>query len=322
MFEPHGFVYHYTSAETLAGKILPTMTLRMGSFKELNDPREAKTWPFKFYSRTQAGNRQFSPALFDEAARDILTRTFVLCCSMDYPVQTNDKVDRHCLPGYGHSRMWAQYADKHKGVCIVLDIKLLHENIIRQFSGHPLYFGPVEYPNSPYGPNSEGYDLIYLEDYVENGIPRMMEDHIRRFHQKLFFTKHLDWRDECEYRWVLRGEPEVSAYIPIRDCLRAIILGHDCPDDVTRRIIEECRPINLPVHRAHWQGWTLTLLPNELDKELEKGPIVILDGISFSTRIPCGGVFAQGRDQSGHVFPIRIDNNGDVVPLGGSKNSK
>lgn len=85
---------------------------------------------------------------------------------------------------------------------------------------------------------------------------------------------------------------------------------------MTERIIELCRASNIPVYRAHWQGWTLTILPNLLDKEFHERPVVILDGISFSTKVPCGGVFTQARDQYGNVRPIRIDNNGDVVLMG------
>jgi hypothetical protein len=59
-----------------------------------------------------------------------------------------------------------------------------------------------------------------------------------------------------------------------------------------------------------------------LDEEFDKGPVVVLDGISFSTEIPCGGVFTQGRDQYGNVRPIRIDNNGDVVAMGSTTSQK
>lgn len=320
MFEPQKFVYHYTRADTFADKILQSMTLRIGSFQSLNDPREAKTWPFKFYSRFQAGNGMFTPTLFDQATKNVTQRTLVLCCSRDDPSVNKDADDVAIRSGYGHPRMWAQYADGHRGVCLVLDHELLHESIISQFGADNLFFGPVEYLNTVRGPNSHlprgGYDLVYLEDYVKYGLSKVMESHIRLFHKEMFFTKHQDWRDECEFRWVLRSENDTPLFVPISDCLHAVILGHDCPDDMTERIIELCRASNIPVYRAHWQGWTLTILPNLLDKEFHERPVVILDGISFSTKVPCGGVFTQARDQYGNVRPIRIDNNGDVVLMG------
>jgi len=316
MFEPNKFVYHYTRAITFAEKILPSMTLRMGSFQELNDPREAKTWPFMFYSRSLTGNDLFTPDLFDAATKNVTQRTLVLCCSRDDPCVNRDDLDYPMRCGYGHPRMWAQYANGHRGVCLVLDQELLHESIVSHFGADNLFSGPVEYFTTGLV-NSHlsrgGYDLVYLEDYVKYGLDKVIESHIRLFQRELFFTKHQDWRDEWEYRWVLRSENDSPLFVSIRDSLRAVILGHDCPEDMTKRIIELSRVSKTPVHRAHWHGWTLSLLPNQLDGEFDKGPVVLFDGVSFSTKIPCSSVFTQGRDQYGEVCPIRIDNNGDVV---------
>jgi hypothetical protein len=319
MFEPHKFVYHYTRADTFAEKILPSMTLRMGSFQDLNDPREAKTWPFKFYSRSPAGNDLFSPALFDEATKYVTQRTLVLCCSRDDPSVNKDNDDRPIRSGYGHPSMWAHYADRHRGLCLVLDHKLLHESIVSESGADNLFSGPVEYLNTVHGPSSHlprgGYDLVYLEDYVEYGLDKVMESHIRLFQRELFFTKHEDWKNEWEFRWVLRSGNAVPVFVPISDCLHAVVLGHDCPEDMTEAISELCRASNIPVHRALWHGWMLTLLPNAMDEELQKETVRVLDGVSFMQTIPCGSVFAQGHDQYGNVRTIRIDNNGDVVPM-------
>lgn len=320
MFEPQKFVYHYTRAQTVIEKILPSMTLQMGSYQGLNDPREAKTWPFAFYSHLPTGNQLFTPELFDQATKNITQKTLVLCCSRDDPSLTKDNEDLPIRSGYGHPRMWAQYADRHQGVCLVLDQKLLHERILSHFGEQRLFFGPVEYLNSMRGPSSESptgcYDLVYLEDYVKRGLSEALEDHIRLFQKDLFFTKHKDWRDEWEYRWVARAGNDIPYFVTIADCLHAIILGQDCPREMTENIIELCRDRNTPIHRAIWHGWQLSLLPNLLDEQFHKGPIIILDGISFSTRIQCGGMFVQARDQYENVCPIRIDNNGDVVYLG------
>jgi hypothetical protein len=320
MFDPHKFVYHYTSASTANDKILPTLTLQMGSFQNLNDPREARIWPFKFYSRSSSGNDLFTPALFAEATKNITQRTFVLCCSRDDPSLNPESENRPVRSGYGHPRMWAQYADKHRGVCLVLDQKRLHENIASHFQREDFFFGPVEYLNTTQGPISDPpigeYDLAYLEDFVESGLPNAMKNHIRTFHRALFFSKHQDWRDEWEYRWVGRSANEKPALVSIRDCLNAVIVGHDCPENITEKIIESCRETGTPVHRAHWQGWMLSLLPNALAPEFQKQSVIVLDGISFSTRIPCGGVFVQARDQHGNTRPLRIDNNGNVVIVG------
>jgi hypothetical protein len=38
------YIYHYTSAETAEKFVFTNGTLRFGSFRYTNDPREAKDW--------------------------------------------------------------------------------------------------------------------------------------------------------------------------------------------------------------------------------------------------------------------------------------
>jgi hypothetical protein len=216
--------------------------------------------------------------------------------------------------------MWAQYAEKHSGVCLVLDQQLLHASIAAHFSPNNLFCGPVEYFNSVEGPVSKdpvsAYDLLYLEDYAAGNLAERMEDHVRRFNRELFFTKHHDWRDEWEYRWIARISDDMPRLIDIRTSLHAVILGHDCPTDTAKKITQLCKPTDTRVCQLHWQGWMLSLLADRSRTDFDSSPTICLDGISFSTRIPCGGVFVQARDQYGNTKPLRIDNNGNVVIAG------
>jgi len=126
LFPLHSFLYHYTTAQTAAYKILTAMMLRMGSFQALNDPREAKTWPFRIYFRSPKSNLRFQSTLFDEISTYITSKSLILYCTRDDPTVTEQDDDRVLRSGCGHPRMWSQYADNHKGVCLVLDWKKLH----------------------------------------------------------------------------------------------------------------------------------------------------------------------------------------------------
>lgn len=320
MFQPHKFVYHYTRSQILIEKILPSLTLQMGLFENLNDPRESRTWPFKFYSRSPAGNSLFTPSLFAEATNNITQKTIVLCCSKDDPAIDEGVDNRAIRSGYGHPRMWAQYAEQHRGVCVVLDQELLHARIASHFNPENLFSGTLQYLNTVQGPVSSDpvgpYDLFYLEDYVRDGMAGVMENHIRRFNRELFFTKHQDWRDESEYRWIARVTKSAPTLIDIRDSLNAVILGHDCPGDVAAKVVDLCKITRTPVYQLHWQGWMMSILPDRGHPGFDSTPTILLDGISFSTRVGCGGVFVQARDQHGNMKPLRIDNNGDVVIAG------
>lgn len=316
MFELGKNVYHYTKGETAVDYILPSLELRMGSFQFVNDPREAKSWPFRFYSRLSKLNEHFPHDYFEEVSKYITQRSLVLCCSMDDPLVTEDSEDRSLRSGFGHPRMWAQYADNHRGVCLVLDQQRLHENIVSCLSLDSLYYGPVEYLSTTHGPVSDPgvgpYDITYWEDIYDYGLANVIDSHIRRFNKELFFTKHLEWRDEWEYRWVYRSDSSDPAFIPIVDCLNAVLLGSDCPKDISERIIAICRTHSIPVYRAHWHGWAVSVFGNLLDDGFDSENIVSLNGLSFSTSIPCGGVFAQACDQHGNVRTILIENNGNV----------
>jgi hypothetical protein len=316
MFELRKFVYHYTKGETAAAYILPDLSLRMGSLEFVNDPKEAKSWPFKFYSRGAASNENFQYSLFDEVTKYITHRSLIFCCSLDDDSVTEDDEDRSIRSGFGHPRMWTQYADNHRGVCLVLNQQGLHESVVSQIGSDKLFYGPVKYLSTTYGPHSVAgsgpYDLVYWEDILDQGLASVLEPHIGRYHKELFFTKHLDWRDEWEYRWFYRSKNNEPIYVPVASCLSAVILGSDCPKDMSERIIDLCRPHNIPVFRAHWHGWSVSLFGNLLDKGFDSENMVSLNGLSFSVNIPCGGVFAQACDQHGKVRPILIENNGNV----------
>lgn len=315
MFDLRKSLYHYTQSETVVKYILPYLTLRMGSFEFLNDPKEAKSWPFKFYSRSPNSNERFQFNLFNDISKYITQKSLVLCCSQDDPSVVDDNEDRPIRSGFGHPRMWAQYGDNHRGVCLVLNHQKLHDSITSQLGSNSLYFGPVNYLSTTYGPCLETngpYELAYWEDIVNNDLPRVIEPHIKRYNKELFFTKHLDWRDEWEYRWVYRSSDGQPVFISIADCLDAVLLGSECPIKESREIADICTKHSVPVHRIYWHGWAVSVFEEPLNDALRSETVLSLNGLSFSTNIPCSGVFAQVYDQYGKGRTILIGNNGEV----------
>jgi len=125
MFGIEKCVYHYTRSDTAAEYILPSMSLRMGLFEKLNDPREAKTWPFKFYARSP--ELRFDPEIFRAASEFVTKRSLILCCTRDDPAAKGEPLRM----GFGHPRMWSQYADNHRGICLVLDQEDLNATITK-----------------------------------------------------------------------------------------------------------------------------------------------------------------------------------------------
>jgi hypothetical protein len=316
MFPLHQNVYHYTTSQRALENILQSFTLRMGSFKGLNDPREAKTWPFRLYTQAPETLTSFPLDLFSRITEFITSKSLILCCVQDDPAVIEDHEDRMLRSGFGHPRMWAQYGENHKGVCLVLNQQKLHTAIVDRLGVGNLFSGPVHYLNTSYGPVAQNgqspYDIAYIERLLENDLATVLEPYVQHFHRELFFTKHLDWRDESEYRWVYRSKDVEPVFIPITQCLEAVILGADCDEASSTQIVRRCQDHGIHVLRAHWHGWAMSLMP----AVPQQGEVLSLNGISYSLEIPCSGIFLQAYDYQGHVRPLVIDNEGKLRLIG------
>lgn len=223
------------------------------SFEHLNDPREAKTWPFKFYARTDG---PFDRELFQRATEFVTKRSLITCCSRNAPTVSHGESLR---PGYAHPRMWAQYADNHGGVCLAFDSAEL-DACVRDASGdRQVFSGSVEYHDTHHGPPTgavDPYGIAYLEDVMRGGLAAIME---------LFFRKHIDWRDEWECRWVVRSTDDTPLFVPMMRALRGVLIGHDCSPPVLEHIVSVCSRHAIPVHRIYWHGWTFSTFGDLLE---------------------------------------------------------
>lgn len=310
MFGLESCVFHYTSLDTCVSHILPDLSFRAGPLERVNDPREAKTWPIRFYARAP---RKFDSALFRAATQNLTTRSYVLCLSRNMP--NLDPQDPLAF-GFGHSRMWAQYGDNHRGVCLAFDTNAL-DAAVQQAAGElPVFAGAVEYHHTTHGPSGiqdDPFGIRYIEDIESQGLDLILEEHIARYSDHLFFTKHLDWQDEWEYRWVIRSLPESPVYVPISSALRAVIVGQDCPSDGLNEILRLAAKAHVPVHRLFWHGWAVSLF-GDLLAPCEPNSRS-LNGISFSQHVPCSSVFTQACDDEGGVRAVEIRSTGEVIML-------
>lgn len=309
MLSLHDNLFHYTKLETASEHILPSMSIKMGSFKHVNDPRESKEWKFVIYTRELKTNEIFDSKIFEDISKYITHKSLMLCLTRDDPtLLTGEEDDRDIRVGYAHPRMWSQYGDNHKGVCLVLDREQLHVSIESKVGKVGLFHGPVDYRSSVTSPSGNAFNLPYLEDILDKGMPGILEPHIEKYYHDLFFNKHIDWRDEWEYRWVFRAGNENPIFIPIGNCIKGVILGSDCSTTDSMGVKEYCKKNRIPLFRVHQHGWALSLLPEDSSQE----DTLSLSGISYSDRIPCSGVFVQARDQKGKNRTIRIDNHGNL----------
>lgn len=144
-------LYHYTNVDRALNHILKTRMLRFGAYTNTNDPKEAKTWQFDLGTNE---NRDLGAYKMAETSawlsNRLKERARLLCFSMDRAPLTGAPMSDIFNRGFSKPRMWAQYADRHTGVCLVFDRARIDDAISRQVArANRVLAGPVEYVDRP-----------------------------------------------------------------------------------------------------------------------------------------------------------------------------
>jgi hypothetical protein len=215
-------IYHFTRSETGIFNIIPCGQLRLNSFERTNDPREYKSFGFG------AINAHFDHANYidqvhaeqDKISRQIKKDCKVLCFCEDY------FTEGEWWDGFNLPRMWAQYGENHKGICLEIDkTEFIEEN--KDILGSDLtFFESIHYTNK------DEYPFVEFDQYNERG-DDYLKDFIRSYYKYLFFQKNKDWETEHELR-LIHFDNAVDKYCSIKKSLKKIIVGIDFDVDRLR----------------------------------------------------------------------------------------
>lgn len=253
------YLYHYTSAEVAFQYILPDRVLKLGRYKNTNDPKEAKSWSFDFGT-----NEDRDLGKYDQEAMSIWLNerlksgVRILCCSCDTPPLTGSHIKDIFNRGFCKPRMWAQYGGDHSGVCLVFDKGRLSQNMRDQLSEtRTVVEGPIEYRDRDivrdlWNPDDQQYTINI--DHLETvGSDRYPGDHFYTHYKRLFFEKIRDWRTESEWRFMTFSEMDDEVFLQVDECLAGVIFG----DSVTDTTIDEAMRITSDLS-FHFMGlrWT------------------------------------------------------------------
>lgn len=255
-------IYHYTKAETVF-KILENLSLKFSSFENVNDPRESKIWPFKFHCTNPDSKKTFDKDLFNKSNSFILKNSKILCMTKD---DKNYDTEMHYNAGYNHPRMWAQYSENNKGVCLVFDKNEFDARFEFLYKEKIKFHGEVEYLNSGLGPeiHSNGIPIdpyaIFYEKLIKDGFDNYFHNHIKIHFKSLYYTKHSNWNEENEERYVLIDNSDSNIYFPIKNSLKKIIITEDFPKERLNNLISLCAYNNLELLKISWRGWSTSLL--------------------------------------------------------------
>lgn len=180
VFERTDKLYHFTNFEA-ACKILASKTLKLSQMNRMNDVNESFR---SIYSKSEGMYFSWSTS------------------GAKYS-QLSFSEDTGKMSGFLNLPMWGYYADKGRGVCIVLD----KNKVIEELQTRKFWHGKVRYIKRHHN------DLIISS-----------EKEIDRRYRSVFFRKNNAWKHENEYRVVSR-DPSLRE-LNIRESIRWVIMYH------------------------------------------------------------------------------------------------
>ncbi len=250
------YVYHYTSCSTLLEKILPSFQLRLSTFSKTNDPREYKEWTFAFGARNNFG-KDLQLDEIEKRASELLKGTCrLLCTTADAPDSAGVSIDNIYGRGFCRPRMWAQYAENHRGACLVFDRAQLDRGIREAFISRSILSGAVAYVNRPRAPDLRAPNAFILDaDAIRVwGLEKATDIHFSSFYKGLFFEKAKDWSDEREYRWLVRGRDNEDLFVNVKEVMKGVMVGDACTIEQRNKIHELVAGKNIPVGIMNWKS--------------------------------------------------------------------
>lgn len=249
-------IFHYTKLNIALEHILYDGKFRLSLLKDTNDPWEYKS---KLLSMVGWSLPPEASKFYDDAHplidRIIRQESRVMCfCSNKSPtiVLSTRKILEDPAPpsfGWSKSRMWAQYGENHRGICLVFSKKEIEAKFANatgaRFTNHMTYTASAAAPIS--GVTLNGNQLI------KDGVESYCYNHIQLHSDDLFFIKNIDYRDECEYRVVVIDPDRQYASIDISEAIRGVIAGDRTPKVYHPMIRQQSENYGVEFRYVHWE---------------------------------------------------------------------
>jgi Protein of unknown function (DUF2971) len=255
-------LFHYTRRDVVFEHIFDKRRLMLGLLRNTRDPREARRWQFRITGQGSSPFNRYTKEQVWEVAHDdslIKKGVKVLCLTQNPRVDGSDQYlegQPYTEPaGWGRPRMWDQYGEGHRGLCLALDRNRLGDSVLKSGGGQGIniFNDRVHYTLlDEFDDMQVAFDLN-IDQIQEIGPLEYMMQHRKRFYHEFFMRKHIDWRDEAEYRWICFDDDENSRYIDI-DSLVAVIVGDAFPPAYKRLLIAFCEELRVPAAEMRWKN--------------------------------------------------------------------
>lgn len=248
-------LFHYTSLEA-ACNILSSNKLRLGNLSNMNDPLEfCRPKGFGF----NGVNLDIGKAVreLETSLQERENKVRLICFCRDFFCQNeewNNTQNQNfssnlTFKGWARCRMWAQYANNHKGVCLVFNKSEFDYEFKKLANNHTkiLELHKITYTNNLSELESAMTDEVNVKNHNKDFLHFYLDDERIEY----LFQKCEDFRDENEYRFALIDDtldsPQKDYYFDFGTSLKAVILGeHFNP------VLKFSLPNNIELFKIYW----------------------------------------------------------------------
>lgn len=261
---PDQYFFHYTTRDAAFGGILPSRKLRLSTYGAMRDPLETQNWRFTFTGQGPRDDAALAADLAEQteferrANLETRDRSHLLSLTIDAEPKPGGEQVPFCR-GWSRARMWEQYSERHRGVCLVFDRSLLTARFVAEFERanvSSLFHRPVIYEGG-----GVLKPVIAQDAFRED--PDFFTKYVEANSGALFFTKMLDWETEHEYRFVAIAADSSPLAVDFGESLAYVIAGEQLPRWEYPAVIEACRSAGADPLLLRWNHWRpgLTELP-------------------------------------------------------------
>lgn len=223
-------IFHYTKLSTAFEYILWSHTLKFFNKKNTDDPFEYHKPMIGGCSASDKNDRatidKYGREAFYEIHELIHEKSKILCFCKNSLIIHKNEVHFPDEFGFMKLRMWSQYGEKHRGVCLAFSRKKLLAEL-GGLVGIKYYAEDVKYHQL------KDYLMIHhsinADDAIKSGVTKYIYDYFDLHYERLFFWKHTDYKDETEFRVCVIPKENTIDGCNIDSSLIGIILGDSYP---------------------------------------------------------------------------------------------
>ena len=251
VFKDGDTVFHYCPAITATNLILLNKKLRLSPRGRSNDPIENLP-PFVNYSEYENLEGEFTldgdTKILSKSIEDMIKLSKQICFCMNN-ISINDNGVYPVLPheyyGFLKPRMWDQYGDKYNGVCLAFSRNNIEEN-----KSDKLVSGEVIYEE--YSKLELNHLSVDVNKFKQDGYYKYLEKYRKKI-DRILMSKHVDYRDENEYRVVSMTQNEYD-FINIENCLKGIIFSNHVDEFLQWALIKHSMDFGVAAIKVKWSS--------------------------------------------------------------------